>query len=198
MSLIKTINKPASALISDRGSKFYAYAYPIEKKEQVKLLIDKLKVKHPKANHFCTAFSIGHGEQEYHLSNDDGEPANSAGAPILGQIRSFQLSNILIVVIRYFGGTKLGIRGLINAYKTAAKEAINTASIKEEKIMASFSFAIPYERMGAILSIIDKNKLKAAIEHSTHEAKIEITVDKDFLPSTLQLFQAFNLTMQIN
>lgn len=198
MSLIKTIKEPSSCFISTMGSKFYGHAYPILHKDEVKTKIEELKLSHPKANHFCTAFSIGKGDKKYHLTNDDGEPMHSAGTPILGQINSFGLSNVLIVVIRYFGGTKLGIRGLINAYKEAAKSAIENAIIYNVKSKSRFSFSTNYEKIGAVLSIIDKNNLNADIEHQNEKVNIKVTVDEENLSNSLELFQAQQLKILIN
>lgn len=198
MSSFKTLKSPATAFFVEKASKFHAFAYPISVKEEVKELIDDLKLKHPKANHFCTAFSIGQGDEEYHLANDDGEPSNSAGAPILGQIKSFGLTNVLIVVVRYFGGTKLGVGGLISAYKNAAKAALEEATFQEKEVLKSFSFEVAYQNLGAVLSILDKNRLEAQSEHGTTAVKFNVSVNEQNLAAVIELFQALELEIEMN
>lgn len=157
----KTISHTVeNILYKDKGSKFIAYAFPVETHEDIQKHINTLKEAHPKATHHCYAWQFGtEGEHSYRY-NDDGEPSNSAGAPIYGQIQSFELTNILIVVIRYYGGTKLGVRGLINAYKTAAKMAIEEATqvtkIKTSLIKIRFDYTI----MNSVQRIIKANQLK--------------------------------------
>ena len=117
----KTIDKPFKGeLFKDRGSKFYGYAYPITSEDEVKPIIEKLKKEHHTARHWCYAWQLGTTKIRY-SANDDGEPSNSAGPPIYGQIQAFDVTNILVVVVRYFGGTKLGVGGLMNANKTGSK-----------------------------------------------------------------------------
>ena len=116
----RTINKPSEGLFKDRASKFIAFAYPVYNEEEIKQIQKKLRKEYFDARHHCYAFRIG-AEKEIYRSNDDGEPPNSAGKPILGQIQSYDLTNILIVVVRYFGGTKLGVGGLVRAYTKAGQ-----------------------------------------------------------------------------
>src|SRR5690554_4870817 len=124
MSTYKTLAHTSESLYKEKGSKFYGFAYPIHNVDEYKILMRGLAEEHPKARHICSALLLGSGDEEYYLMNDDGEPNNSAGAPILGQIRSHDITNASIAVVRYFGGTKLGLSGLISAYKIAADEAI--------------------------------------------------------------------------
>ena len=128
-----TIKEPSEGLFKDKGSKFSSFAFPASSEEDVKKFLAELKKQHPSANHHCYAFRLGADKQAYR-ANDDGEPSNTAGKPILGQIQSKDLTNILIVVVRYFGGTLLGVSGLINAYKLAAAEAIQNATIIEKTV----------------------------------------------------------------
>jgi len=128
--IYKTIKTPSQGIFRDKGSKFIAYAYPVHDQESVKSIIDNLRKEYHDARHHCFAYMIGYQRLVWRI-NDDGEPSGTAGRPILGQINSNLLTNILIVVIRYFGGTLLGVPGLINAYKTAAAEAIKNAEIIE-------------------------------------------------------------------
>ncbi|HEX8515724.1 MAG TPA: YigZ family protein [Bacteroidia bacterium] len=128
-----TIRQPAEGLIKDRGSKFLSFIYPVTCEDEIRQRLQDLRKLHPSANHHCYAFRLGADKQAFR-SNDDGEPSNTAGKPILGQILSNDLSNILIVVVRYFGGTLLGVSGLITAYRQAAAEAINNAAITEATV----------------------------------------------------------------
>ena len=178
MSTFKTIRKTSTSFFKEKGSKFYGYAFPINSKEDVKECLVKIQEEHPKARHICSAFLIGVGDQEYYIANDDGEPANSAGAPILGQIRSAGITNTYIAVVRYFGGTKLGVGGLIQAYKLGAALALKENEIIEVEPQASLSFKIGFELMGTVLPIIDKNNLDATIENLTDGVQIGLTFNE--------------------
>ncbi|MDB4082655.1 YigZ family protein [Vicingaceae bacterium] len=178
MSTFKTIKKTSTSFFKEKGSKFYVYAFPIHTKEDVKECLEKIQEEHPKARHICSAFLIGIGDQEYYIANDDGEPANSAGAPILGQIRSAGITNTYIAVVRYFGGTKLGVGGLIQAYKLGAALALKENEIIEVEPQASLSFKIGFDLMGTILPIIDKNILDAKIENHTDGVQIGLTFNE--------------------
>jgi uncharacterized YigZ family protein len=140
-----TLSKISESLYKEKGSKFLAFAYPINEEGDVKKILDKLKKHYYDANHHCYAYILGKNQDQYR-TNDDGEPNHSAGDPILGQIRSNELTNTLIVVIRYFGGTKLGIGGLITAYKTAAAEAIGNneiiQAIVKKKVKLEFNYLV--------------------------------------------------------
>ena len=178
MNTFKTIKKTSTSFFKEKGSKFYGYAFPINSKEDVKECLVKIQEEHPKARHICSAFLIGVGDQEYYIANDDGEPANSAGAPILGQIRSAGITNTYIAVVRYFGGTKLGVGGLIQAYKLGAALALKENEIIEVEPQASLSFKIGFELMGTVLPIIDKNNLDATIENLTDGVQIGLTFNE--------------------
>ena len=178
MSTFKTIRKTSTSFFKEKGSKFYGYAFPINSKEDVKECLVKIQEEHPKARHICSAFLIGVGDQEYYIANDDGEPANSAGAPILGQIRSAGITNTYIAVVRYFGGTKLGVGGLIQAYKLGAALALKENEIIKVEPQASLSFKIGFELMGTVLPIIDKNNLDATIENLTDGVQIGLTFNE--------------------
>src|SRR5690606_1231162 len=136
----RTISSTSTADFRDRGSKFLAYAYPVDTVEEVKEKVKLLKKEHPKAVHFCLAFRIGTDGTLYR-ANDDGEPSGSAGKPILGQIDSVGLTNVLVVVVRYFGGTLLGVPGLINAYKTVTSSALSECEIRERNIEQKVSIS---------------------------------------------------------
>lgn len=148
-----TIKNESQGFYSDKGSKFISYAFPVMCEDEVKKNIQALKKKHHDARHHVYAFIIGHNHDFYRAS-DDGEPANSSGMPVLGQIRSFELTNVLIVVVRYFGGTKLGVPGLINAYRTAAKDALDNAEIIAETVKTEFVVRFAYEEMSFVMKCL--------------------------------------------
>jgi uncharacterized YigZ family protein len=155
MSFYSTIAQPGTAEFKDRGSKFLAYAYPFKSTEELKPTLQALKKEHPKAVHFCFAYRIGTDGNNFR-STDDGEPSGSAGKPILGQIDSKGLTNVLIVVVRYFGGTLLGVPGLINAYKTVAAFALQVTPIVQKPIEVLFRLQFDYTQQNAIMQIINK------------------------------------------
>ncbi len=148
-----TIAAPSTGDFRNRGSKFLAYAYPISSPVDVKEKIQALKKEHPKAVHFCYAYRTGTDGTQYR-ANDDGEPAGSAGKPILGEIDSLELTNVLVVVVRYFGGTLLGVPGLINAYKTVTTEALEAAPKTEKWIETLYDINFDYPAMGEVLYLL--------------------------------------------
>jgi len=146
-----TIATPtAPTLYKDRGSKFYGYAFPIQDEEEVKEIVTALKEEHHKARHWCYAWKMG----DSFRANDDGEPNNSAGQPIYGQLLSFELDYVLVVVVRYFGGTKLGVGGLVTAYRNAAHESLATAKIIEKTIDIHMEISFEYAAMDKVLRIL--------------------------------------------
>lgn len=145
-------------MFKEKGSKFIAYAFPVFNEEDVKAAIEALKKKHHAARHYCYAWQMGTEERSYR-ANDDGEPNNSAGQPIYGQLLSFDVTNILVVVVRYFGGTKLGVGGLITAYKTAAKMVLEEADIKTKTIDVHFEVIFEYADMNKVMRIVKENNL---------------------------------------
>jgi len=154
-----TISKPSEGLFKDRGSKFLAFAYPVSSETEIKEIQEKLRDDYHDARHHCYAYMLG-AEMKVFRSNDDGEPSSTAGKPILGQIRSFELTNILIVVIRYFGGTKLGVSGLIHAYKTAAEEALKSAEIIKKTLLDVYSLKFEYPVMSEVMRILKEENIE--------------------------------------
>ncbi|MFC3880414.1 IMPACT family protein [Algoriphagus namhaensis] len=148
-----TIGFESSSLFKDRNSKFHGYAFPVQNEEEIKARLDQLRKQFYDARHHCYAYIIGRN-QEYFRAVDDGEPNHSAGDPILGQIRSFGLTNCLVVVIRYFGGTKLGVSGLINAYKTAAQLALESNEIIREYVMSQVKIKFEYPQMNDVMKLV--------------------------------------------
>jgi len=153
----KTIQEKAYAEFKDRGSKFHGYAFPIKTVEDVKALLQGLKKEHGKAVHFCYAYRIGTDGLQFR-ANDDGEPSGSAGKPILGQIDSAGLTDVLIVVVRYFGGTLLGVPGLINAYKTAAADSLAVATPIEKNIEFKITLEYDYSIMNEVMQVLKQSE----------------------------------------
>jgi uncharacterized YigZ family protein len=148
-----TISSPSEALYKDKGSKFYAFAYPVQTVEQIKEILAEKRKEYYDARHVCYAYMLGYERNQFR-ANDDGEPSGTAGRPILGQINSSNLTDILIVVVRYFGGTLLGTSGLIQAYKTSAAEAISTATIEERIVEKTFVSKFGYQDLNAVMRIM--------------------------------------------
>lgn len=172
----KTIKtKTPEILFKDRGSKFYANAFPISSSNEVAAIITQLRKQHPKAGHHCYAYKIGTQNNNYR-ANDDGEPNHSAGDPILGQINSMELTDVLVVVSRIFGGTKLGVSGLINAYRESAKIALQEASIITKLITQPLIISFDYPQMSQVMRYIDEHKFAITDQQLTTTCKINIAV----------------------
>jgi len=169
----KTIASSSHGLYKEKGSRFVSVAFPISCPDEVKPIIDKIKKEHHEARHHCYAYMIGHERNNWRV-NDDGEPSGTAGKPILGQINSFGLTNILIVVSRYFGGTLLGVSGLINAYRSAAASALQDAE-KVEKIMQEYyEITYPYISMNDIMRILKEDNIGQSQQSFDLECRILI------------------------
>lgn len=154
-----TIASPSEGLFKDRGSKFLAFAYPFTNEAELKPIIEQLKKEHFKAVHLCFAYRLGIDSSQFRV-NDDGEPSGSAGKPILNVLLSHQLNNILVVVVRYFGGTLLGVPGLINAYKSATIEAISHAQIIEKTLNDIYEIAFEFILMNDVMKIVKEFNIK--------------------------------------
>lgn len=148
-----TLKSQSEGFYKDRGSKFLSFAFPVQNEEEVKVRLDELKLSYPDARHVCYAFVLG-ANQDVYRASDDGEPNNSAGAPILGQLRSNNLTNVLVAVVRYFGGTKLGVPGLIQAYKESTTDAINQARLLPFEEMSNVVLVFSYEQSGMVDQLI--------------------------------------------
>ncbi len=155
----RTIGAPAGGIFRDKGSKFIAYAYPIDFEAQVKPILQTLKVEHPKARHHCWAYRLGLDTGNYRI-NDDGEPSGTAGRPILNSLLSAELTNVFVVVVRYFGGTLLGVPGLINAYKSATLEVIANSTIIEKTVNETFQVTCEYLQLNNVMRIIKESSLE--------------------------------------
>jgi len=156
--IYKTIKSKAEGVFRDRGSRFLAYAYPVTEQDEIKPILDQLRKEHHDARHHCFAYMLGN-ERAVFRSSDDGEPSGTGGRPILGQINSFELTNVLIVVVRYFGGTLLGVSGLINAYRSAAESAIQNSEIIECTLKEYYEIKYPYDSMNAVMKILKEEEL---------------------------------------
>jgi uncharacterized YigZ family protein len=170
----KTIKSFSEGLFKDKGSKFHGFAFPAKNEEEIKAHIDLLKINHPKARHFCYAFKLGHQEATFR-ANDDGEPSGSAGKPILNTIQSFDLTNTLVVVVRYFGGTLLGVPGLIHAYKEATKEALIAAEIETKTINSLVEINYDFEQTNVVMQTIRKLELK--IVEQTYQDRCGLVIE---------------------
>lgn len=185
----KTILKPSDEILfKDKNSKFFGYAFPVLNENDVKDHIEALKKQHHAARHWCYAYQIGTDITKYR-ANDDGEPSNSAGMPIYGQIQSFDVTNILIVVVRYFGGVKLGVGGLINAYRTAAQMALETSKIEELTINIDYLISFDYKNMNKVMRIIKEKKLKIVNQIMELDCQIQISVRKKDSESVFKIFE---------
>ena len=185
----KTILKPSEEhLFKDRGSKFYGYAYPVTSEEDIKNHLEQLKKQHHTARHWCYAWQLGK-EYEMYRANDDGEPSNSAGMPIYGQLQSFDVTNVLVVVVRYFGGTKLGVGGLVQAYKTAAQLALDSSRIVEKTIDLTYLLKFEYPEMNVVMRIIKDENLKIVSQKLELACEIEIAVRKKEADRIFKVFK---------
>lgn len=189
--IYKTITKSAEGeLFKDKGSKFYSYVFPITNEDQAKDHIETLKKQHHNARHWCYAYQIGVEDIQYR-ANDDGEPNNSAGMPIYGQIQSFEVTNVLVVVVRYFGGTKLGVGGLINAYKTSAQLALEAAKIVEKTINKNFNLKFEYKNMSKVMRLLKENDVEIINQKLELNCLLEISVRKNNSSKVFELFNEF-------
>jgi len=186
----RTVLKPSTEILfKDKNSKFYGYTFPFSSEDHLKDIISELKSKHPKAGHFCYAYQIGKSEKDFIFRvNDDGEPNNSAGMPIYGQIQSFDLTNILIVIVRYFGGTKLGVSGLINAYKSSSELALKVSKIVQKTINVNYLISFEYKNMNKVMRIIKEKNLKIIDQKLELSCEITISIRKKDAKSIFENF----------
>ncbi|WP_026951346.1 IMPACT family protein [Algoriphagus mannitolivorans] len=154
-----TLSRSSEAILKDRGSKFLGYAFPVKSEDEIKTHLQELKKKYYDATHHCYAWIQGRNGEQFR-ANDDGEPNHSAGDPILGQIKSFNLTNTLVVVVRYYGGTKLGVSGLIQAYKTSAAMALEANEIIREFVQSEIEIEFPYPSMNEVMKLVKKLDLE--------------------------------------
>ena len=178
----QTIAGPAEGIYKESGSKFLAFAYPVATEAEIKDRLEELRKTYYDARHQCYAWILGPVKSRFR-AYDDGEPNHSAGDPILGQIRSKNLSNVLIVVVRYFGGVKLGVGGLIQAYKTAAEEALNNATIFEQEVMLKVVLHYPYEQTAEVMRLVKEFDLQVIRQQFLEECELQAEVKQKFFDS---------------
>jgi len=186
----KTIETPSEGVLyKEKNSKFFGYCFPIQSDEDVKLILDEIKKQHFSARHWCYAFQVG-TEQIHYRVNDDGEPSGSAGLPIYGQIQSFEVTNILVIVVRYFGGVKLGVGGLVTAYKETAKMALENAEIIEKTIDIHYIIKFGYKDMNRVMRVIKEKNLNVVGQKLEMSCQMEIAVRKQNAQMIFDIFQA--------
>lgn len=191
----KTIKTNTEAVLyKDKNSKFFGYAFTVLNEEDVKSCLNNLKKEHHAARHWCYAYQIGTETISYR-ANDDGEPNNSAGMPIYGQIQSFNVTNILIVVVRYFGGVKLGVGGLINAYKTTAQLTLEASNIIKKTININYLIVFEYKNMNTVMRIIKERNLNITNQKLEMDCQITISVRKKEAET---VYNTFNNLFEIN
>ena len=184
----KTILIPSEeTLFKEKGSKFFGYAFPVLTEDDVKECLEELRKKHHSARHFCYAYQIGIEKIKFR-ANDDGEPNNSAGLPIYGQIQSFEVTNVLIVSVRYFGGTKLGVGGLISAYKTSAQMALQASDILEKTINIDYRLTFNYDLMNAVMRVVKEKNLNIIAQKLEMDCQYTISVRKKEADSIFTIF----------
>ena len=185
----KTILEPSEeVLYKEKGSKFFGYAFPVLNEEEIKDHLENLKKQHHSARHWCYAWQLGKNYDHFR-ANDDGEPSNSAGMPIYGQLQSYEVTNILVVVVRYFGGTKLGVGGLVQAYKTTAQMALENSGIVEKTIDEVFVLKFNYPEMNTVMRIIKDENISVKHQKMELYCEFEISVRKKEADRIFELFE---------
>ena len=192
--IYRTIAFPSEEILfKEKSSKFFGYAFPIQSEIEVKPIIDGLRKQHPHAVHYCYAYQIG-TEKLVHRANDDGEPSNTAGMPIYGQIQSFGVTNVLIVVVRIFGGVKLGVGGLITAYKTAAQLTLESSEIIEKTIDIHYLVSFDYKNINKVMRVIKEKNIEIVSQKMEMSCEIEIITRKK---NAEMIFDIFNSMFEI-
>ena len=172
-----TIDKSVETIYKEKGSKFLSFLYPVSSVDEVKEYLTQLKKKYYDATHHCYAYIIGYDKETFRM-NDDGEPSSTAGKPIYGQLQSNDLTNVLLVVVRYFGGTKLGVSGLIKAYKESSAECIALAQIVERQVKNKYNIYFAYEDMNVVMNILKQNNAEQKNQIFDLNCQIEVLIDK--------------------
>lgn len=185
-------------LFKEKNSKFYGYVFPVTTEIEIKNYIDTLRKKHFGAVHFCYAFQIGTDTVQFR-ANDDGEPSNTAGMPIYGQIQSFDVTNVLVVVVRFFGGIKLGVGGLISAYRTAAQMALEASEIIEKTIDIHYTISFDYKNMNKVMRVIKEKNLIIISQKMENSCVIEIATRKKNAEMVFDIFATmFEINIKLN
>ena len=190
----KTITSPSvEILFKEKNNKFFGYAFPVESESAIKSIIDGLRKQHPHAVHYCYAYQIG-TDTLFYRANDDGEPSNTAGLPIYGQIQSFGVTNVLLVIVRFFGGVKLGVGGLISAYRTAAQMTLESAEIIEKTIDIHFQISFDYKNINKVMRVIKEKNAEIVSQKMEMSCEIEIITRKK---NAEMIFDIFNTMFEV-
>lgn len=188
-----TIEAGSEGIFKEKGSRFLGFAKPVETEAQAKEFIEELKKKYHDARHHCYAYIIGTGTQNYYRANDAGEPNHSAGDPILGQIRSKGLTNVMVAVVRYFGGTKLGIPGLVNAYKTAAADALANARIIEKTLLQMLRIHFGYEQMNEVMRLAKEFDMEIMEQDFQMDCRMTLGIRKSRAEEAIEKLARMNI-----
>lgn len=194
----KTIASPSEeTLYKEKNSKFFGYAFPVTTEEEIKNHLESLRKQHHGAVHFCYAFQTGTDKIQFR-ANDDGEPSNSAGAPIYGQIQSFGVTNVLVVVVRFYGGIKLGVGGLISAYRTSAQMALEASEIIEKTIDIYYKVYFDYKNMNKVMRVIKEKNLEIVSQEMNESCLIEIATRKKNAQMVFDIFDSmFEIRIEV-
>ena len=190
MDTYKTIASSVQEVIfKEKSSKFLGYAFPVTSEEEIKAHLEAVKKEHFSARHWCYAWQLGHGTNQRYRANDDGEPNNTAGIPIYGQIQSFELTNILVIVVRYFGGIKLGVGGLVQAYKTTAQLTLQEAEIEEKLITEELRIRFEYPLMIKVMRVVKEQNLNITRQLLTENCELLLAIRQNDYQRMQELFE---------
>lgn len=189
MDTYKTIAAPVEEVIfKEKSSKFLGYAFPVTSEEEIKAHLEAVKKAHFSARHWCYAWQLGYGRHQRYRANDDGEPNNTAGIPIYGQIQSFELTNVLVIVVRYFGGIKLGVGGLVQAYKTTAQLTLQETEIEEKLITEELVINFDYPLMNKVMRIVKEQNLTITAQHLTESCELHLAIRQSDYAKVEEIF----------
>ena len=190
MDTYKTIASTVQEVIfKEKSSKFLGYAFPVTSEEEIKAHLEEVKKAHFSARHWCYAWQLGYGTNQRYRANDDGEPNNTAGIPIYGQIQSFELTNILVIVVRYFGGIKLGVGGLVQAYKTTAQLTLQEAEIEEKLITEELRIRFDYPLMNKVMRVVKEQNLNITQQLLTENCELHLAIRQSDYQRMQELFE---------
>ena len=190
MDTYKTIASSVQEVIfKEKSSKFLGYAFPVTSEEEIKAHLEEVKKAHFSARHWCYAWQLGYGTNQRYRANDDGEPNNTAGVPIYGQIQSFELTNILVIVVRYFGGIKLGVGGLVQAYKTTAQLTLQEAEIEEKLITEELRICFDYPLMNKVMRVVKEQNLNITQQLLTENCELHLAIRQSDYFRMQELFE---------
>jgi len=185
----KTIAAPVEEVIfKEKSSKFLGYAFPVTSEEEIKAHLEAVKKAHFSARHWCYAWQLGYGRHQRYRANDDGEPNNTAGIPIYGQIQSFELTNVLVIVVRYFGGIKLGVGGLVQAYKTTAQLTLQETEIEEKLITEELVINFDYPLMNKVMRVVKEQNLTVTAQHLTESCELHLAIRQSDYAKVEEIF----------